>query len=357
MKRKIVQDNIAASCYFRSSVDPPNRKALLQVTERCNLFCAHCFVSAGNFGATMSLESIQRTIIPRFIESRVVSVTLTGGEPFAHPEIVEIVKLLRDASIKVSICSNATLITLEQMRDLVSIGDIQINVSLDGFRPESHGKFRGNRQSFFKTIETIEQLGQMGLLKGLLVTPNSLADIQEYEEICDFAAKNNATYVLMNPLSNMGRGTKSVKKLGSPSQIMNEIRERTDSYKDQVELVNIRFPNGSLPLASCEAGNIIYVFAGGDLTVCPYLIFAARTPDSQHSAGEFIVGNILTDSNIAELLDGYKLHKRYNLGSNVTCNGCSMNLRCGKGCPAAVIASGQRIEEVDREMCSVVNDF
>ncbi|BCY11069.1 hypothetical protein [Actinoplanes sp. L3-i22] len=45
MKRLIV-DTHASSCYFRTSVGGDGRKALVQVTERRNLNCAHCFVSS-----------------------------------------------------------------------------------------------------------------------------------------------------------------------------------------------------------------------------------------------------------------------------------------------------------------------
>ena len=37
----------------------------------------------------------------------------------------------------------------------------------------------------------------------------------------------------------------------------------------------------------------------------PYLVFAARTPISQHADAEFIVGNIVTDPDIAQRLDDY----------------------------------------------------
>jgi len=167
--------------------------------------------------------------------------------------------------------------------------------------------------------------------------------------------QNGAAYVLLNPLSRFGRGVRSKRKLGTLDNIMQEIREVTLQFEDQVELVHIRFPNNSLPLASCEAGNIIYIFTPGEVTVCPYLVFAARAPGSKHKPGEFIVGNILFDADIAERLDGYKFHERYHVGDNPTCRSCSLESRCGKGCPAAVISAGQRIGEVDREVCPVVN--
>ncbi len=355
MKRHLVREGVAASCYFRSSVDPPYRKALLQITERCNLNCAHCFVSAGHYGRTIQLETIRDTVIPRIKQCQVISVTLTGGEPFTHPNIIEIVRLLRNADIRVGICTNGTLISLGQMESLAKIGNVHLNVSLDGFRPESHGKFRGNKDSFFKTIETIQLLSQHGLLQGFLVTPNNLASVEEYIELCDFAVKNRASYVLMNPLSRMGRGIRSQEKLSPPTHIMQKIRGATSQFSSQVELVYTRFPNDKLPLASCEAGNIIYVFVHGAVTVCPYLVFAARTPGSKHKPEEFIVGNMFDDADIAEQLDNYKFHERYRLGDNPLCRNCHLESKCGKGCPAAIIASGQWIEEVDREVCPIIN--
>lgn len=343
-----------ASCYFRTSVQPPYRKVLVQITEWCNLHCAHCFVSAGQYGDTMSLESVRDVLMPRLKECCVLNVTLTGGEPFTHPNIIEIVSLCKDAGMKVGICTNATCISEDQMKTLAALG-AHCNVSLDGFSPESHGRFRGDKASFATTIATIGMLARHGLLQGLLVTPNNFAEAEEYAKLCEFATANGATYVLMNPLSSMGRGVKMAEKLGASNEMMRQIANVTSHFADKIEIVHIRFPNEKkLPLAGCEAGNFIYVFTPGELTVCPYLVFAARTPQSQHKAEEFIVGNIFRDADISARLDRYKLHKRYRLGGNPTCEGCRLNAECGKGCPAAIISSGKRIEEVDAEVCPII---
>jgi MoaA/NifB/PqqE/SkfB family radical SAM enzyme len=188
-KREIISKNRAPSCYFRSSVEPPYRKALLQITERCNLHCAHCFLSAGNYGDTMSIGIIRNVVIPKLKDCRVISVTLTGGEPFVHPEIIEIVRLLRNANIRVGVCTNGTSVSQDQMEMLAKIGNVHLNVSLDGFRPQSHGKFRGDKSSFVRTIETIRQLKQYQLLQGLLVTSNNLAEISEMQNFANLQFK------------------------------------------------------------------------------------------------------------------------------------------------------------------------
>lgn len=356
MKKALTDKGTASSCYFRSSVTPPDRKALLQITERCNLNCAHCFLSAGPKGDHMSIDDIRNIVMPRLKGCRVINITLTGGEPFLHPDILDIVSLFKANNIRVGICSNASIIRPEQIEALVSIGNVHINVSLDGFRAESHGRFRGNEESFAKTISGIRLLGDRHLLQGILVTPNTLADVHEYAQICEFAIQNHASYVLMNPLSRMGRGVASVGELGSPDDMMRKIKEIVEPFRERIEIVDVRFPNEQkLPLSSCEAGNIIYVFTHGEVTVCPYLIFAARTPQSKHKPSEFIVGNILKDSDISKKLDEYDFQKLCQPGNNPECYNCHLGPVCGKGCPAAIIASGEKLGGTDKEVCPMAD--
>lgn len=67
MSRSLIIDAQASSCYFRTSVEGDGRKALIQITERCNLHCAHCFVSSGNWGEHMSRQDIADKVLPRLL--------------------------------------------------------------------------------------------------------------------------------------------------------------------------------------------------------------------------------------------------------------------------------------------------
>lgn len=353
MKRSLVIETNANSCYFRTSVDGDGRKALIQVTERCNLHCAHCFVSSGNWGDHMPLHCIIDVVIPRLVAARVERITLTGGEPFVHPDIMAICHAVTSAGIPLGICTNATQTSEAQIATLQALGNVHVNVSFDGFRADSHGKFRGDRSSFAITKATTRRLAEAGLLQGLLSTPNMLTEVDEFTDLCEFAVECGAEYVLMNPLSNFGRGVKSKGKLAADEQKMRDIRELTKSFTARgVDMTYIRFPNDALPLGGCDAGKLIYVFADGQVAVCPYLVFAARAPESRYRDSEFLVGNIL-DQDIDAALDAYDFHRRFTVGTNATCDGCGMNSTCGKGCPAAIVTAGGVIGDVDTEQCPV----
>lgn len=351
--RRIGGKGIASACYFRSTETDSGRKALVQITERCNLHCAHCFVSATREGAEMDPRRIEEELLPRLAAARVRRLTLTGGEPFAHPAVIEIAAMGRRREMAVTICTNATLIESDLIAELRRMG-VRLNVSLDGFSVQGHGKFRGAPDSFEQTIETMRRLGEEGVLKGVLVTPNRLAEVSEYRRLCEFARECGAEYVLMNPLSALGRGSAAIRRLGASEEFMRAVAVETRPVQDSgLDLVRIRFPNEDRPLSGCEAGTILYVFVGGELTVCPYLVFAARTTRSRHRPEEFIVGNIFKDPDIATRLEDYPLARRVKTQSDPVCGSCTMAASCGRGCPAAVIAAGGTIGDRDRDQCPV----
>jgi radical SAM protein with 4Fe4S-binding SPASM domain len=350
-------DTHASSCYFRTSVGGDGRKALIQITERCNLHCAHCFVSSGDWGDHMRFEDVVERVLPRLRRARVERLTLTGGEPFVHPAIMEICGAVADLGLPLGICTNATQTTDEQIERLTQLGNVHVNVSFDGFRPESHGKFRGNQASFATTLATTRKFAEAGLLQGLLSTPNALTEVGEFAALCEFAVELEAEYVLMNPLSSFGRGVKSQGRLAADDTKMRAIQAITEHFSERgLDMVHIRFPNDDKPLAGCDIGKLIYVFVDGQLAVCPYIVFAARTPQSQHRDSEFLVGNIFADE-VGPLLDAYDFPGRYAVGSNDKCGACGMNSRCGKGCPAAIISRGGRIGDVDSEQCPVPDEL
>lgn len=351
--RRIAEAGVAASCYFRTSTIAPERKALVQVTERCNLHCAHCFVSARREGVDISRDQMEHVVLPQLRDARVSRVTLTGGEPFAHPDLLAIVRGARRLEMTVTVCTNATLIEPQALDELAALGGVKLNVSLDGFSAASHGKFRGAAPSFEVTKETMRAIADRGLLKGVLVTPNRLAPLDEYEQLCRYADECGAAYVLMNPLSSMGRGVRGIRRLGAPEPFMRALAERTSAFAADLDIVRIRFPNDDRPLSGCEAGTILYVFATGDVTVCPYLVFAARSPQAHHADTEFIVGNVFEHEDIAARLDRYRLHDRSAAATDPVCGLCALAGSCGRGCPAAVIAAGGRLGDRDREQCPV----
>lgn len=350
MINKIYDPNFASACFFRSTVQPPQMKVMLQVTERCNLRCAHCFAESNCLGNEMTLQSIYDIIIPQFIKNQVVKVTLTGGEPLAHPHAKEIATSFLENGIGVSICTNGTLIDPVWIKQLSLYNNVHFNVSLDGMKLQSHGRFRGitSESEFSELKHNICMLGELGLLNGILTTPNKYATIGEYVELCKFAKGAGANYVLMNPLSPFGRGVRT-QPLAYSNEEMIALRKETSSLMSECfEIVYIRFPNSEhKPIGGCPLGSIPYIFCNGDIAVCPYMVFASNSSHF-YQGSEFIVGNVFEGADIANAVKGYDLNGTE--GANRKDKDC---VDCSRGCYAIKISNDQLLSDCDLEMCPV----
>ena len=73
---------------------PSLRYIELQITNRCNLQCRHCYIGESPH-QDLSRKQIQR-VLDQFEEIQGLRLLLSGGEPLLHPYFWEINEILRD---------------------------------------------------------------------------------------------------------------------------------------------------------------------------------------------------------------------------------------------------------------------
>lgn len=148
----------------------------LQVTGTvCNIACRHCFISCGPKVKIHDLMTVEQ--VARAIETAAAqgarSYAFTGGEPFLHPEILELVDLAL-ARGSLDILTNGMLITEALARALAgraaaSPHSLDIRVSLDGIDAAENDAIRG-RGVFEAAVEGIRNLVAVGLEPVVAVT-------------------------------------------------------------------------------------------------------------------------------------------------------------------------------------------
>jgi AdoMet-dependent heme synthase len=153
----------------------------------CNLMCTHCFVSCGpaeSRHAMMTREEV-RARVAEALPLGVREFYFTGGEPFLHAGMLDI---LADtlAHGPCTVLTNGTLFNerrVEALADLTrdSRFTLEIRVSLDGERAETHDAFRG-AGSFDRAIAGIAMLSRHGLLPIVTVTQNTEEDEQPFRD-------------------------------------------------------------------------------------------------------------------------------------------------------------------------------
>ncbi len=141
----------------------------------CNLRCHHCFISCSPENEKFHFLSLE-TCARYLEESKSLGVKeyyFTGGEPFANPQMCDILELTVQYG-PATVLTNATLFrdsTLDRLQEMQrrSSHALEIRVSLDGYSAEMNDAIRGEG-TFDRAVEGIRRLVQRGFQPILTVT-------------------------------------------------------------------------------------------------------------------------------------------------------------------------------------------
>lgn len=312
--------------------------AMIAVTNRCNLTCPHCYVDA-NTGSTRQMSLDEHRRLAREIIGSLTNgvngrfgIALTGGEPFAHRQITDIIRIYRESGLGVGISSNGLLIKAAQIQFLREQG-VVMSISLDGCSPTTHESIRGCG-TFKKTVNRIRLLTENSIKVGVnfLLHEGNACELEE--TIALVHALGCSGFNPMN-LVQLGRACASPLRRVSETRIYARIARHLVRYPEHRHLFLKTSMFSSLGAAllagvscsSCGVGNrpCVYVNANGDVFAC------ANT-----QRAEFRLGNIRTQSLkecVREDHQVLSMFRNLNVDNlNPACSTCDVRKFCGGDC-------------------------
>jgi len=226
----------------------------------CNLTCTHCFVPSGpgiDRHGMMPRDEVRRHVADG-VALGARELYLTGGEPFLHPDLLEILEECLDL-LPCTVLTNGTLFTAHRIARLSSLSEstrhsLEIRVSLDGLTAEDHDRVRGPG-TFERTIEGLAALEAAGLMPIVTVTQPDGEDAAGFSTRCRTLLRSRGLRrprIKLLPLYRIGRET-----------------TRSRGYDDTERLDGLgadALAAVKLPCASCRAVTSRGVF------VCPLLV-------------------------------------------------------------------------------------
>lgn len=156
--------------------------ALVELTYRCNLDCYFCYNDTALKGAPLTFAQYVR-FFEDLRDMGTLDLTLTGGEPLAHPEFFALGRLARDLGFVVRVKSNAHALRgklAQRMKD--EVDPFLIEVSLHGASPESHDRQTRVPGSFVRLISNLREARALGL-RIKLNSPLTLWNEHEIEAV------------------------------------------------------------------------------------------------------------------------------------------------------------------------------
>ena len=156
------------------------------LTNRCNARCSFCFIDFDNpnaFKNELTLNEIEK--LTKSFGKSLLNVNLTGGEPFARKDIIDIAKLYikNTTAQSIYVTTNGSLPDrIEKFaKEVTNFKDnieLTFQISIDDF-PEKHNKVRKIENLFENCIETYFRL------KKLTSNVSPVVSITVNHENCD----------------------------------------------------------------------------------------------------------------------------------------------------------------------------
>jgi hypothetical protein len=163
-----------------SGIDCPN--AMLEITDACNIDCRVCYKKRGT--SLKSLSDVQQDLETAIKLRKLHTVTISGGEPTLHPDLCQIISLVKSYGLHVFLLTNGLLIDEDYLNRLRISGldSILFHVDLGQIRQDIPDK------PTFESIKTrLIKLTQMASYYGLDVSISVTLYDGNNGELSDFS--------------------------------------------------------------------------------------------------------------------------------------------------------------------------
>jgi uncharacterized Fe-S cluster-containing radical SAM superfamily protein/diadenosine tetraphosphatase ApaH/serine/threonine PP2A family protein phosphatase len=149
----------------------------------CNLACDYCVVASSPSARKRELPAQRfRALVDEALCEGFEELYVTGGEPFVHPDIVELVEYASDRMTTV-VLTNAMLFTGRRRASLARLAgreNLTLQSSIDGARAATHDRWRG-AGSWVKAMDGLRYAADLGLSLrvAMTATPENAGEVEE----------------------------------------------------------------------------------------------------------------------------------------------------------------------------------
>jgi MoaA/NifB/PqqE/SkfB family radical SAM enzyme len=266
----------------------------VSVINSCNLRCQGCWVDVGHKQEKISLDAMTK-LIGEAKEMGNVFFGIVGGEPFLHPELLEVLRLHPDCYFQVF--TNGHFITDEVAKELRSLGNVTPLISVEGSEIVSDER-RGRKDVLSQTMQGIQNCLDNKLLTGVCTSlcQSNIDDLLT-EKWVDRLIEMGVFYTWFHVYRPMGPDANPELSLSHEQQ--RRARQFVVDMRARKPIVIIDAYFDGEGRALCPAANGIshHISPWGDIEPCPIVQFAKESihDESRSLREKFVESAFLHD--------------------------------------------------------------
>lgn len=159
-----IQDGIMRNDCTGVEISPNEflRSIHIEIADACNERCIHCYIPNERKNNVIDSSLFYR-IIEEGRKMNIIHVTLSGGEPLLHKDILGFLKKCRKLELSVNVLSNLTLLTDDIISEMKKNSLLSVQVSLYSMDAVVHDSITKLNGSFEKTKAGILRLCDEGI--------------------------------------------------------------------------------------------------------------------------------------------------------------------------------------------------
>jgi len=160
-------------------------------THSCNLNCKHCYSDSGAVKEEELSTAQALDVVDQLADAGVTALAFSGGEPLSRRDFFDVARHAVNRGLYVSVATNGTLLTKDNVKKLKKTGVHYVEVSLDGATAVTHDTFRGVEGAFEKAVAGIRNAVEEDLCACIASTATK-SNIAEFPAIIDLAEEIGA---------------------------------------------------------------------------------------------------------------------------------------------------------------------
>ena len=303
-----------------------------EITEACNLDCAHCLSAELRAEGRGELGFDQcRALLDELARMQVFQINFGGGEPFLREDFLDILRYAHRLGVTTCVSTNGTVLDDALIDALLELGaeapaaPVYLQVSLDGAKPETNDAIRGTG-TFERITAGIELLARRrypDFSLNMVVTRLNAGEVGQFDAL----ARSYGAKTRLSRFRPSGGGCHTWEDYRLTRE---QLADLSAFLGDRPEILT---GDSFFSLTPDSRRNLGLNMCGAAKMTCAVAPDGSVYPCAFLAAPAFLSGNVTTEP-LSDIFRTSPVFQRFRDLEVEACKGCDRFSICHGGCPA-----------------------